>query len=61
RRSGRLGGALAVAVEGGREVPPEVRAAADLVVPRPLDAARFLAELARRLEASLVASHSAAS
>lgn len=55
RRSGRLGGALAVAVEGGREVPPEVRAAADLVVPRPLDAARFLAELGRRLEASLVA------
>lgn len=54
RRSGRLGVALAVAVEGGREVPPEVGAAADLVVPRPVDAARFLAELARRLEASLV-------
>ncbi len=50
RRTGRLAAGLAVAVEGGREVPPEVRAAADLVLPEPIDAARLLAHLAGRLE-----------
>lgn len=50
--SGQLGGALTVAVEGGREVPEEVAAAADLVVPRPRDAARLLTRLAARLEAT---------
>jgi trehalose-6-phosphatase len=53
RGSRRLAAALAVAVEGGREVPPEVRAAADLVVARPRDAARLLARLAAALEARL--------
>ncbi len=51
RRSGRLADGLAVAVEGGREVPAEVRSAADLVLPRPGDAARLLARLATLLEA----------
>jgi trehalose-6-phosphatase len=49
RRSGRLGGGLAVAVEGGREVPPEVRAAADFVLRRPRDAARLLDRLSALL------------
>ncbi len=61
RRSGRLTGGLAVAVEGGREVPPEVAAAADLVVPRPRDAARLLARLAARLEERAGASSAGAS
>jgi trehalose 6-phosphate phosphatase len=59
RGSGRLAAALAVAVEGGREVPPEVRAAADLVVARPRDAARLLARLAAALEARLADRRSA--
>jgi len=53
RGSGRLAAGLAVAVEGGREVPPEVRTAADLVLARPRDAARLLARLAAALEARL--------
>ncbi|HWP62667.1 MAG TPA: trehalose-phosphatase [Candidatus Binatia bacterium] len=53
RRSGRLVDGLAVAVEGGREVPAEVRAAADIVLPRPRDAARLLDRLAARLEGSV--------
>jgi hypothetical protein len=36
-------------VEGGREVPPEVRAAADFVLHRPRDAARLLDRLSALL------------
>lgn len=50
RAAGRLVG-LALGVHGGRETPPEVTAAADIVLPAPRDAARFLAALARGLEA----------
>ncbi len=49
REAGRIDG-LAVAVTGPHGIPDEVRAAADLVLPTPFLAARFLARLARRLD-----------
>ena len=50
RGLGTLDG-LAVGVTGPHGVPDDVRAAADLVLPTPFDAARWLARLARRLRA----------
>jgi trehalose-phosphatase len=49
RDAGRLDG-LAVGVTGPHGTPDEVRAAADVVLPTPLDAARLLASIARRLQ-----------
>ena len=49
--AGRIDG-VAVAIQARAEVPPEVVATADLVLGSPRDAARFLAGLARRLEAA---------
>jgi len=50
RRSGRLEAALAVAVTGPHGMPDEVRAAADLLLAGPRDAARALSALASALE-----------
>ncbi|HEX6868384.1 MAG TPA: trehalose-phosphatase, partial [Candidatus Limnocylindrales bacterium] len=50
RRSGALVAALAVAVTGPHGMPDEVRAAADLVLAGPRDAARALSTLASALE-----------
>ncbi|MEO8229879.1 MAG: trehalose-phosphatase [Chloroflexota bacterium] len=49
RAEGRLAGSLTVAVRGSVETPPELAAAADLMVAGPHDAARVLAALARAL------------
>jgi trehalose-phosphatase len=49
REAGRIGG-LAVAVTGPHGMPDEVRAAADVLLDRPLDVARALAALATALE-----------
>ncbi len=48
RAEGRLDG-LAIAVQARSETPPAVAAAADLVLASPVEAARFLSGLARRL------------
>ncbi len=48
RRSGQTDG-LALAVQARSEVPPQVTEAADLLLASPVEAARFLAGLARRL------------
>lgn len=48
RDEGRLDG-LAIAVQARAETPPAVAAAADLVLASPVEAARFLSGLARRL------------
>ena len=50
RRAGSLDAALAVAVTGPHGMPDEVRAAADLLLATPRDAARALAALASELE-----------
>ncbi len=49
RSAGRLRG-LAIAVHASRETPPAVRAAADLELPDPVEAARVLSLLASLLE-----------
>lgn len=48
RGAGRLDG-LAVGVTGPHGTPDEIRAAADVVLPTPFDAARLLASIARQL------------
>lgn len=48
RASGVTDG-ISVAVQARSEVPPEVRAAADIVLSSPVDATRFLSAIARRL------------
>ena len=50
REAGVLVDALAVAVTGPHGMPDEVRAAADVVLPEPLDVARALSALAGALE-----------
>ena len=50
RETGGLADALAVAVTGPHGMPDEVRAAADIVLAGPLDAARALSALAAALE-----------
>ena len=50
REAGVLADALAVAVTGPHGMPDEVRAAADIVLPAPIDAARALSALASTLE-----------
>ena len=52
RDEGRVTGALAVAVHAADEAPPEVAAAADLVLASPREASRLLAILASELERS---------
>lgn len=49
RSTGRLAG-LAVGVHGAVETPPEILAAADLVLGSPRDAARLLSALGREIE-----------
>jgi trehalose 6-phosphate phosphatase len=48
REAGRTTG-LALAIQAHAEAPPQVAAAADLVLASPLEAARFLSGLARRV------------
>ena len=50
REAGILADALAVAVTGPHGMPDEVRAAADIVLPAPIHAARALSALASTLE-----------
>ncbi len=49
RADGAIAG-LALGVHGGRETPPEISAAADVVLPTPRDAGRLLGALASALE-----------
>ena len=51
RRAGRLSASLLLGVHGARETPPELVAAADLVLPEPAASAVVLRALARVLEA----------
>jgi trehalose-phosphatase len=50
RETGVLAGALVVGVTGPHGMPDDVRAAADVVLPGPIDAARVLSALATALE-----------
>ena len=56
REAGTIHG-LAVAVTGPHGMPDEVRAAADVVLPTPFDAARALSALAGRLAAEAREAH----
>lgn len=51
RAEGRLAGSLLLGVHGAREVPPELLAAADFILPEPEATAVVLRALARALEA----------
>jgi trehalose 6-phosphate phosphatase len=55
RADGAIAG-LALGVHGGRETPPEISAAADVVLPTPRDAGRLLGALASALEREAAAS-----
>ena len=51
RRAGRLAASLLLGVYGARETPPELLAAADVILPEPAASAIVLRALARTLEA----------
>ena len=51
RRAGRLAASLLLGVRGARETPPELLAAADVILPEPAASAIVLRALARTLEA----------
>jgi trehalose-phosphatase len=51
RRAGRLAASLLLGVRGARETPPELLAAADVILPEPTASAIVLRALARTLEA----------